>query len=88
MSPIDQLIYPLYLLQFEQAEPGSKLLAEARPNLGVAIHGRNIVAINSHAALSDQYQPNATLELPDHLLMPGLVNACSHALGITHRCTA
>lgn len=88
MNPIDQLIYPRYLLQFEQAEPGSKPQVQAQPNLGVAIHGRNIVAIDSRAALSDQYQPSTTLELPDHLLMPGLVNACSHALGITNRSTA
>ena len=53
MSPIDQLIYPRYLLQFEQAEPGSKPQVQAQPNLGLAIHGRNIVAIDSRAALSD-----------------------------------
>ncbi|NCF45458.1 MAG: amidohydrolase family protein [Proteobacteria bacterium] len=88
MSPIDQLIYPRYLLQLQPAEQGAKAQIHAQPNLGAAIHGGNIVAIDSRAALRRQYQPRATIELPDQLLMPGLVNACSHALGIVNRSTA
>ena len=48
-------------------------------NYGVALTDGNIVALDTHKNLKQQYSANHYYELPDHLLIPGLINAHTHA---------
>lgn len=85
MTPIDLLIQPKALLPHIDAPAGAREEIHCLFDQGVAISGRKIIAVDKLAALDAKYLPRQTLELPDHLLMPGLINAQTHALGITAR---
>lgn len=85
MTPIDLLIKPHSILQSTLPVAGGPANVSALSGMGLAIRERHIVAIDTPANLSAQYQPSETLDLPSHLLMPGLINAHGHALGIVSR---
>ena len=85
MTPIDLLIKPHSILQTEPPRDGRALAVSADCGMGLAMHERHIVAIDTPEKLSAQYQAREILDLPNHLLMPGLINAQSHALGIVGR---
>jgi 5-methylthioadenosine/S-adenosylhomocysteine deaminase len=88
MTPIDLLIKPHSILQSALTSNGAPPDISALSGMGIAIQERHIVAIDTPARLSAQYQANQTLDLPNHLLMPGLINAQGHALGIVSRGSA
>ena len=67
------------------ATSGSPEEAHCLLNWGVAISGRKRAAVDTLVALEARYRPQQTLALPNHLVMPGLINAQTHALGITAR---
>lgn len=48
-------------------------------NHGIAIKNGNIVAIEPQNELRENYSADQVVELPDHLLTPGFVNAHTHA---------
>lgn len=85
MTPIDLLIKPKALLPSGNTAAGNQDPAECLFQYGVAISGRQIVAVDTLPALAAKYQALQTLDLPNHLLMPGLINAQTHALGIISR---
>jgi 5-methylthioadenosine/S-adenosylhomocysteine deaminase len=85
MTPIDLLIQPKALLAGGDTTTSSPEEIQCLLNWGVAISGRQIVAVDTLAALEARYRPQQTLALPNHLVMPGLINAQTHALGITTR---
>lgn len=68
----DLLIHGRWLLPMEPA--GTVL-----PHHGVAVRGGRIVAIAPSAALRQQFQATAEVELAEHALLPGFVNAHAHA---------
>lgn len=85
MTPIDLLIQPKAVLTSSNTTTSSPEGIHCLHGWGVAISGRQIVAADTLAALEARYRPQQTLALPNHLLMPGLINAQSHTLGITAR---
>ena len=85
MTPIDLLIKPHSLLQSAPSREAGAVEVHALSGMGLAMHERHIVAIGTIEHLSAQYQARETLDLPNHLLMSGLINAQSHALGIVGR---
>lgn len=68
---IDTLIKARWIIPIEPA--GSVLTDHA-----LAIHDAHIVAICPQQQALEQFQPAQTIELPQHVLMPGLVNAHNH----------
>jgi predicted amidohydrolase YtcJ len=82
MTPIDLLIKPHSILHSALTSNGAPPDISALSGMGIAIQERHIVAIDTPARLSAQYQANQTLDLPNHLLMPGLINAQGHALSL------
>jgi len=48
-------------------------------NHALAVVGQHIEAIGPAADLRAEFQPQHTIELPHHILMPGLINAHGHA---------
>lgn len=72
MEPIDLLIRPRWLVA---VEPDCVPLARH----AVAIRGGRIVAVLPCADAGLRFDPAQVVELTDHILIPGLVNAHTHA---------
>ncbi len=51
----------------------------ALPQHSVAIKDSEIVTISPTAELATSFQPTETVDLPNHVLIPGLINAHTHA---------
>ncbi|HJW03274.1 MAG TPA: TRZ/ATZ family hydrolase [Azospira sp.] len=71
-SPVDLLIEARWIIPVEPA--GLTLEGHA-----VAIHQGNIVAVLPQAEARQRFRPAQTRQLPDHALIPGLVNLHTHA---------
>lgn len=69
---IDLLVLPRWLVPIEPT--GTVLEQHA-----LAVDGGRIVAVLPAAQAREQFQPRETLELPQHALMPGLVNTHAHS---------
>ncbi len=52
---------------------------DARPDTALAVQGNRIVAVGPTRDLATQYRPARILDAADKMLMPGLVNAHTHA---------
>jgi 5-methylthioadenosine/S-adenosylhomocysteine deaminase len=50
-----------------------------REDSAIAVQGRRIVATGHSAELASQYQPQRTLNASDRIVIPGLINAHTHA---------
>lgn len=50
-----------------------------REDSAIAVRGRHIVATGRSTELASQYQPTKTLDATDRIIMPGLINAHTHA---------
>lgn len=72
MENIDTLIKPRWLIPIEPADC-------VLEHHAVAVAGGRIVAIGPAAELSARYRPELTVERPQHVLLPGFVNAHTHA---------
>lgn len=48
-------------------------------NHAIAVRDNNIIDLGPSAALSNSYQAEQVVDLPHHIVMPGLVNAHGHA---------
>lgn len=70
--PIDLLIRPRWLIP---VVPHGVTLE----NHALAVHRGNIVAIEPADEALEQYDPREIVDLPEHILIPGLVNAHTHA---------
>jgi 5-methylthioadenosine/S-adenosylhomocysteine deaminase len=51
----------------------------------VAVDGSRIVAVDSPEAIRERFAPRETLDLSDHIVLPGLVNAHTHAPMVLYR---
>lgn len=71
MAHLELLIKPGWIVP---VEPSGRVLE----NHALAIDGGRIVALPSAAEI-DQFQARETIDLPGHALLPGLVNAHTHA---------
>lgn len=71
-TPIDLLIEAKWIIPVEPA----KTVLE---NHSVAIEQGRIVAILQHSDAKTQFIPKETKRLPNHILIPGLVNLHTHA---------
>lgn len=72
MQPIDLLVLPRWLVP---VEPAGVVLEEH----ALAVDGGRIVDVLPAAFARQAFQPRETLELPDHAVLPGLVNIHTHA---------
>ncbi len=72
MEPIDILIFARWIIP---VAPPDKLLEDA----AVAIRDGRIIAICSGEEARSGYQAGEIVHLPEHALIPGLVNAHTHA---------
>lgn len=72
MQPIDLLVFPRWLLP---VEPANTVLEQH----ALAAHGGRILAVLPAAQARQQYAARETLELPQHAVMPGLVNVHTHS---------
>lgn len=72
MQPIDTLVHARWIVP---VEPHGTVLEHH----AVAVHNGRIVALLPSAQARREYQPGHEHELPWHALMPGLVNAHTHA---------
>jgi 5-methylthioadenosine/S-adenosylhomocysteine deaminase len=77
-NPIDMLVSGSHIVtmddQWTVVEDGS-----------VAIHDGLILDVNKTEALLEKYQPNQRLGAPGRVVMPGLVNAHTHAAAVLFR---
>ena len=85
MTPIDLLIKAHSVLQFDDSKDSATPVPHTEHNWALGIRDRHIVALGPANEVAAAHQATATLELPHHLLMPGLINAQSHALGMIDR---
>lgn len=72
MQPIDLLVFPRWLVP---VEPAGLVLEQH----ALAVDGGRILELLPAAEATQRYQASETLRLDRHALMPGLVNAHSHA---------
>lgn len=72
MQPIDLLVFPRWLVP---VEPAGLVLEQH----ALAVDGGRILELLPAAEAAQRYQARETLRLDRHALMPGLVNAHSHA---------
>lgn len=72
MNSVDLLIHARWVYP---AEPHNTVYEHH----AVAVQGGRIVALLPSADARQQFAARETVELPDHVLMPGLVNAHTHA---------
>jgi len=82
MIAADLLIVPKWLVQVRHSPQELTANNTARTvltNQAVAITAGKIVDLGDRETLMDKYQPNQTVELSQHILAPGLVNAHTHA---------
>ena len=82
MTPIDLLIKAHSVLQFDDSKDSAKPVPQTEHNWALGIEDRHIVALGPANEVAAAHQATATLELPHHLLMPGVINVQSHALGM------
>ncbi len=72
MQAIDLLVLPRWLVP---VEPAGAVLEEH----ALAVDGGRIVEVMPAAFARQVFQPRETLSLPDHAVLPGLVNIHTHA---------
>ena len=72
MQHCDTLILPGWCVPVEPA-------GEVLRDVAVAVTDGRISDLVSATTARDQYQPSVTVERPDHVLIPGLINAHTHA---------
>jgi 5-methylthioadenosine/S-adenosylhomocysteine deaminase len=72
LQTIDLLVCPRYLVP---VEPAGRVLEDA----ALAVDGDRILAVLPRAEAEARYAPRERLALPQHAVLPGLVNAHTHA---------
>lgn len=72
MTDIDTLLYPRWLIPIDGDE-------RTLENHAVAVHRGRIEAVLPRADAAARYTATETIELPDHALLPGLINCHTHA---------
>ena len=82
---MDLLIKAHSVLQFNGFDDDAKPTPCSETNWALRIKDRNIIALGPHAEIAAELQASATLKLPNHSRMPGLINLQSHPLGIVDR---
>ncbi len=72
MEPVDTLVTARWVVP---VEPAGRVLEDH----AVALRGGRIVAVLPAAEARRRFDPGELIERPDHVLLPGLVNAHTHA---------
>ncbi|MGE0624731.1 MAG: TRZ/ATZ family hydrolase [Pseudomonadales bacterium] len=73
-EPVDLLLHAAWVLPFATDSDIGE-----RENGAVAVRDGDIVALGGFEELTTRFEARNTVTLPDHVLMPGLVNAHCHA---------
>src|SRR5690625_3110541 len=69
---VDTIIHPRWLVP---VQPAGEVLEEH----ALAIHQGRIAGVLPRAEAATAWEAGETLELPDHALLPGLINAHTHS---------
>jgi 5-methylthioadenosine/S-adenosylhomocysteine deaminase len=77
MTPVDQIIFPRWLIQVEH-HPSNQQEPVVEEH-GVVIHQGRIVKVAKRQEIEQSYQAETLIELNDHVLLPGLINAHTHS---------
>ncbi|MGR3984610.1 MAG: TRZ/ATZ family hydrolase [Gammaproteobacteria bacterium] len=72
MQQVEQIIIPRWLIPIDEAE-------SAHEDHALAISDGRIVALGARADIAAKYRARSSVELPTHAVLPGLVNAHTHA---------
>lgn len=75
MTTIDTLVCARWVIPVDDSNNALTVLN----NHGVAMDNGKIIAIDKHAKLKTQFSAKETYDLPDHVLMPGLINMHTHS---------
>ncbi|MGI9319448.1 MAG: TRZ/ATZ family hydrolase [bacterium] len=77
MHYVDQILFPRWLIPVQDinTEPGQQVLEQH----GVAVDNGRIVAVGPRQSISASYSSEIIVDLPQHALTPGLVNAHTHS---------
>ena len=70
------------MLQFDASKDRAKPILRCEHDWALGIKDRHIVALGPYVEVASAHEAGDTLELPNHLLMPGLIDVQSHALGM------
>lgn len=72
---IDTLIHARWIIPVDEQVTEAQVLE----NHSIAIHHGRIVSILPRETAIEQFEPEELIELPDHALIPGLINSHTHA---------
>ena len=77
MPQVDQIIYPRWLIQVKD-KPGNAPDPVLQQH-GVVIHNGRIVEVAPRQQIEVSYQTDECIELADHAVLPGFINAHTHS---------
>ena len=77
MQQVDEILYPQWLIPVHSISPPSNEMV--LENYGVVITSGEIVAVADRDSIARNYEAKRSTELPNHVLLPGLVNAHTHS---------
>lgn len=72
MKTVDEIIYPRWIIPVDKHD-------SVLDGHGIAVDGGNIVAVDTRENISASFTSERTVQLEDHILIPGLINAHTHA---------
>ncbi|MXZ81703.1 MAG: TRZ/ATZ family hydrolase [Gammaproteobacteria bacterium] len=72
MKSVEQIIIPKWIAPVDQAD-------SIHHDFGIAVDAGRVVAVDSASELLSRYRADSTVRLDDHAIIPGLVNAHTHA---------
>ncbi|MCY4147767.1 MAG: TRZ/ATZ family hydrolase [Gammaproteobacteria bacterium] len=72
MENVEQIILPKWIIPVDEAN-------SVHEDYGIAINAGRIVSVAGKSELKDQYRSDSVFELNEHAVIPGLVNAHTHA---------
>lgn len=77
MQNVDQIIYPRWLIPVQDIDtPPHQQVFE---HYGVVVDNGRVFTIDSRTSLSSKFHSDHIIELTEHVLMPGLINAHTHS---------
>ena len=77
MQIVDQILFPRWLIPVESSCPAPE--QQVREKHGVVIDNGRIIAVEPREKIVTSYTSSISVELKNHVLIPGLVNAHTHS---------